>query len=321
MWKIFKRKVQERKVIDTKPVAPRLAQRQVAAASRRLGEAVQRVVLDAKQGKNKKTKVTRGKKTSNEHQDEKWKIQLLKVLGSSTDVTDVEILLQHSACENFVSICMENELPPNLIHCMRLLRVVELKNSNEANEESVGPTSLEACNKVEKLLCFLCVNTEVGEQLRPHLFGLLSLSAARYPSNAVHIAKATSNIIARFAKGCFTPSMCSFLHDREMIRHMTEDMKELCGMSPSSLSTSQSNCLHGNEAEIYGLWYYSLAAIVNMVIEAAVRCENFELLREFESVGGYDVLKFAIDNSSYENREKILELQQMLGTVSRSFVE
>lgn len=213
---------------------------------------------------------------------------------------------------------MENELPPNLIHCMRLLRVLELKNSKEEKETEARPMSLEECNKVEKLLCFLCVNTEVREQLRLHLFGLLSLSSARYPSNAVHIAKAASHIIVMFAKGCFTPSICSFLHDRNMIKHMTEDVKELCGLSPSSLSTSQSNCLQGNEAETYGLWYSSLAAIVNMVKEAAVQFENLDLLQDFESVGGYDVLKFAIDNSSYENREKILELQRILGNISKT---
>ena len=54
---------------------------------------------------------------------------------------------------------------------------------------------------------------------------------------------------------------------------------------------------------------------------AAVQCENFELLREFESGGGYDVLKFVTDNSSYENRGKMLELQQSLDALSKYFIE
>lgn len=96
---------------------------------------------------------------------------------------------------------------------------------------------------------------------------------------------------------------------------MTEDAKERCGISSSSTSFT-SNCLTSSEAESYGLWYSSLAAIINVIREAAVRFENLDLLRDFESVEGYHVLEFAIENSStIENKEKMLELQHILSNI------
>ena len=40
------------------------------------------------------------------------------------DVCNIDILLENATCERFVLQCVENELPPNLIHCLRLLRVL-----------------------------------------------------------------------------------------------------------------------------------------------------------------------------------------------------
>jgi hypothetical protein len=75
------------------------------------------------------------------------------------------------------------------------------------------------------------VDPSVGEQLRPHLFGLLALSGASYPTSGIHVAQAASNIIAAIAQHCLTRQLVWFIHDRKMIMHMTDDVKELCGMS------------------------------------------------------------------------------------------
>eukprot|EP00529_Nitzschia_sp_RCC80_P040343 CAMPEP_0113479672 /NCGR_PEP_ID=MMETSP0014_2-20120614/21450_1 /TAXON_ID=2857 /ORGANISM="Nitzschia sp." /LENGTH=85 /DNA_ID=CAMNT_0000373017 /DNA_START=29 /DNA_END=283 /DNA_ORIENTATION=+ /assembly_acc=CAM_ASM_000159 len=83
--------------------------------------------------------------------------------------------------------CLENELPPNMIHCLRLLRVLELQHASssshqasQGNEQqqqqqktadgtvlSLSPISSKATAKVSQLLCTLCTNQSVGEQLRP----------------------------------------------------------------------------------------------------------------------------------------------------------
>ena len=80
----------------------------------------------------------------------------------------MDTLLAHCSCDKFVLRCLENELPPNLIHCMRLLRVLELQRahsyiaSREGSSEdasstdgdsalNIVPSSKEATKKVEKL--------------------------------------------------------------------------------------------------------------------------------------------------------------------------
>ena len=81
---------------------------------------------------------------------------------------DVDTLLAYSSCDKFSLQCLENELPPNLIHCMRLLRVLELQRahlyiaSREGSSEdasstdgdlalNIVPSSKAATKKVEKL--------------------------------------------------------------------------------------------------------------------------------------------------------------------------
>ena len=52
------------------------------------------------------------------------------------EVCDIDILLENSTCKRFVLRCVKNELPPNLIHCLRLLQVLELQhNAAYANQQ------------------------------------------------------------------------------------------------------------------------------------------------------------------------------------------
>jgi len=80
--------------------------------------------------------------------------------------------------------CMESELPPNLLYCLRLLRVLELQlahfhlsNQSFSDDLSNAVESLSklATSKIEQLLILLCTDETVGEQLRPHLFWRLVL--------------------------------------------------------------------------------------------------------------------------------------------------
>ncbi len=235
--------------------------------------------------------------------------------------SDIDTLLAYSDCDKFVLRCLENELPPNLIHCLRLLRVLELQmahsfalstvmnseNSDDNQTREVVPLSTNATKKVEKLLCKLCCEQSVGEQLRPHLFGLLALSGATYPLNAVHVAQTASNVIIAVAKDCLNHNLSFFLHDRQMVVHMTDDVKELCGMTNSSSSNVASYFMLGPEAERHGLWYFALRAVVQLVKESCSK-NFYGLLKDFYSAGGYHVLCYAILHSSMEHMKKMLEL-------------
>lgn len=283
-------------------------ERRVSVAARNLGDGVQRIVMAAK-GSNK------GSSKS------EWKSQLLQLLGDgpkderfANDMGDMEILLENSKCEKFVLRCVENELPPNLIHCLRLLRVLELQHASSQKQKGKGeasPISTTGTSKVSKLLCLLCTDPAVGEQLRPHLFGLLALSGASYPPCGVHVAQAASSVIISFSQHCLSTSLVWFLHDRKMIRHMVDDTKELVGMTDVSASSSSQVCLYGKEAERAGLWVVGLQTVVHLVTNS---CNHhcLELLKDFESAGGYHVLLYSISNSSGVQTKKLLELVTFL---------
>ena len=338
-------------------------ERKVSTAARNLGDGVQQIVVAAK---------NRG--------GSEWKIELLELLGRS----DLQILLENSKCNKFVLRCVENELPPNLIHCLRLLRVLELQHvaakqqqqqqeektddkdeakekeeskdddddnktdeSQEettddasaaqddasatqdeddtsqasatpqdkeeeslAQEQATHEASVQATEKVSQLLCLLCKDQSVGEQLRPHLFGLLALSGASYPLSGVHVAKAASDVICAFSQHCLSNNLVWFLHDRKMIVHMTDDIKELCGITEVTSSAS-SLCLYGAAAEKAGLWVIAIKTVVNLVTYS---CNHncVELLKDFDKASGYSVLYHAVKNAGPENTKKLLELVTML---------
>eukprot|EP00984_Skeletonema_dohrnii_P014346 scaffold6009_cov103-Skeletonema_dohrnii-CCMP3373.AAC.1 len=335
-------------------------ERKVSISARNLGDGVSRIVLAARMGG--------GSSGQSGNDPEEWKVRLLKLLGGSDEdnkrtsngdssaltedgvasgggnneaPSDIDILLENSTCERFVLRCVENELPPNLIHCLRLLRVLELQHdhsvaqkqqqlrrsrrsdygeNNDGHEGDLivpaSPLSTQAAAKVSKLLCLLCSDPSVGEQLRPHLFGLLALSGASYPNSGVHIAAAASDVILAFSRSCLSASLVWFLHDRKMIVHMTDDIKELCAMtgsgpsSPSSSNNSSSGnnrCLYGKDAEEKGLWVIAIRTVVHLVSNSC-HYQCVELLKDYDSAGGYHVLAYAISNSSMKHVPKLLEL-------------
>jgi len=335
-------------------------ERKVSISARNLGDGVSRIVLAARMGG--------GSSGQSGNDPEEWKVRLLKLLGGSDEdnqrnsngdssaltedgvasgggnneaPSDIDILLENSTCERFVLRCVENELPPNLIHCLRLLRVLELQHdhsvaqkqqqlrrsrrsdygeNNDGHEDDLivpaSPLSTQAAAKVSKLLCLLCSDPSVGEQLRPHLFGLLALSGASYPNSGVHIAAAASDVILAFSRSCLSASLVWFLHDRKMIVHMTDDIKELCAMtgsgpsSPSSSNNSSSGnnrCLYGKDAEEKGLWVIAIRTVVHLVSNSC-HYQCVELLKDYDSAGGYHVLAYAISNSSMKHVPKLLEL-------------
>jgi hypothetical protein len=292
-------------------------ERKVSLAARNLCYGIQRIVLAAK-GKS----------------GVEWKAELLSLLGGSDDSTpsshcDLDVLLVAPKNEKFVLRCLENELPPNMIHCLRLLRVLELQHANQRHKENaarvqagkkskpIKPISSRATSKVSQLLCTLCTDPSVGEQLRPHLFGLLALSGASYPASGVHVAKGASQVIIAFAENCLSNSLVWFLHDRKMIIHMTDDIKELCGLTASgdltNASTSNALSLYGAEAEKEGLWAISLSTVIHLVVNSC-RHNCKELLKDFEAAKGNEVLKGAILQSKSKHGKALMNLIPLLAT-------
>jgi len=311
-------------------------ERIVSNAARRLGENIQKIVTIAKMPSSA---------DPNTNSNTEWKTHLLKILGNTEPTnphdlfSDIDLLLTNYDSDKFVLRCMENELPPNLIHCLRLLRVLELQVAAQADIDAMNntatatlndtvddanisssiqqeqqpttipipPKSEKATEKVVKLFCLLCTDPGVGEQLRPHLFGLLALSGASYPLNGLHVARGASVVISKFSEECLTNSIVHFLHDRNMIVHMTDDVKELCCMTNSVRSVAGTRCLQGEDAEESGFWVIALTSIVQ-IVKLSCNHGTSDLLNDFDSAGGYHVLCYAILNSSSSNLGKLLEL-------------
>eukprot|EP00977_Amphora_coffeiformis_P013109 scaffold3364_cov161-Amphora_coffeaeformis.AAC.4 len=291
-------------------------EKQVSQAAAALGDGVQKIVLAAKQ------------KTVEETQ---WKAEFLQLLGNNptdnnTRKGDMDILLASSKCERFVLRCVEAELPPNLIHCLRLLRVLELQHAAKKAQESeqgdaeetsekepIEAIGRRATNKVARLLALLCKDAAVGEQLRPHLFGLLALSGASYPRSGVHVAHAASDVITALADGCLTRQLIWFIHERKMILHMTDDIKELTGMVAQSVNsqvattTAAAHGLLGADAEEVGLWLVAIKTVVHLVT-SSVRFPTVDLVKDFDAAGGYAVLQYAIHHSTRQHGNRLIAL-------------
>lgn len=101
-------------------------ERKVSASARNFFDGVQKIIAAAKRAEE----------------------LLIDILSLCTNITEQEekpseldILLKNANCAKFVIQCLEKELSPNLIHCLRLVRVLELENADTAINDNSNETS------------------------------------------------------------------------------------------------------------------------------------------------------------------------------------
>lgn len=159
---------------------------------------------------------------------------------------------QHPA---FVKLCVDAGLPSNLVHCLRIMRVVEFESAMHDNAGGVGgstatttsafdasspgegedeavplgdnealasplspdddrPRTERATERIGQLLVTLCSDKSagVGEQIKPHLPGLLSLAVSAYPPNGAHVQETARAVVEALMGGCLNSSMVWLLH-------------------------------------------------------------------------------------------------------------
>ena len=139
----------------------------------------------------------------------------------------------------------------------------------------------------------------MGYQLRPYLFGLLAVLGASYPLSGVHVALASSSVIKVFFESYLLASLVWFFHNRKIIIHMTDNVKELCGMTtvnnpPSVLLMTL--CLYWSAAEAVELWVVALQTVVHLV-KSSCHYQDLEILLDFDAAGRNHVLCYAISNA------------------------
>ncbi|CAN0567317.1 unnamed protein product, partial [Ectocarpus sp. 12 AP-2014] len=133
----------------------------------------------------------------------------------------------------FVKLCVDAGLPSNLVHCLRIMRVVEfesaMRDGTGGDDEASGdegrpspslpedddrPQTKRATERIGKLLVTLCSDKSagVGEQIKPHLPGLLSLAVSAYPPNGAHVQETARAVVEALMGGCLNSSMVWLLH-------------------------------------------------------------------------------------------------------------
>lgn len=158
----------------------------------------------------------------------------------------------------FVKLCVDAGLPSNLVHCLRIMRVVEFESAmhesgsgndnggpgaaasevgsfvtdDEGNPDTAGgsstpraaaaatrvatdrPQTKRATERIGRLLVKLCQDKSagVGEQIKPHLPGLLSLAVSAYPVNGAHVQETARAVVEALMAGCLNSSMVWLLH-------------------------------------------------------------------------------------------------------------
>lgn len=231
----------------------------------------------------------------------------------------LEALMDHP---QFISRCLEAALPPNLGHCLRLMRVIELEAASrggvEESKAPLEPQTVEAAARVARVLSRLCQEGAVVEQLRHHLEGLLKLSTASYPPSGVHVQRAAGSVVEAMARWALSSSLVWYMHDRQIMMQMADDLFELCGIaagqeaptdeSRSACATAIApNCLlAGTKAEAAGLWVTAAASIVALAMGSARY--SAALLADFQEARGYKALRFMVRRSHPDRRPKLLNV-------------
>jgi hypothetical protein len=295
-----------------------------------------------------------------QHQQPRWAgtDELLELLSSAPTSTDVEgqgqpgadgaaaapvvvlgtleALMDHP---QFVSRCLEAALPPNLGHCLRLMRVIELEAATGVGpaETPPEPLTVEATARIGRVLGRLCQEGPVVEQLRHHLEGLLKLTTASYPPSGVHVQRTAVGVVEAMAGGALSSSLVWFIHDRQIVMQMADDLFELCGIapgqeaptdaegslagsgsSPMERMDSLSDCLlSGARAEAAGLWMAAASSVVALAVGSARF--SAALLADFQEARGYEALRYMVRHSHSDRRPDLLNrLAALVGACVRA---
>ncbi|CAM9400736.1 unnamed protein product, partial [Scytosiphon promiscuus] len=182
----------------------------------------------------------------------------------------------------FVKLCVDAGLPSNLVHCLRIMRVVEFESARHdiagvggtaapssfgasassddqeedgavrAGEETEPsrlspdderPRTERATERIGRLLVTLCGDRSagVGEQIKPHLPGLLSLAVSAYPRNGAHVQETARAVVEALMDGCLNSSMVWLLHYNKAMLDVVGELRHLSGLDGTALKSPTSS--------------------------------------------------------------------------------
>jgi hypothetical protein len=185
-----------------------------------------------------------------------------------------EALLSYKSHPYFARLCVEASLPSNLVHCLRIMRVVEFETAKGASgaasvpsqkfgwadedldlagdglpkrseaegwEEGISCLTIVATQRLTSLLVILVGSGEPGlaEQVKPHLRRLLSLAVSSSPRNGIHIQTSAQVVISALCRGGLTGAAVWPLHHNKVMPDLVDELRHLAGLNVTALSCSQ----------------------------------------------------------------------------------
>ena len=214
------------------------------------------------------------------------------------------ILLKLSKYHFLVEYCRQVGLAASLINSMRLLRMLEIKNTKiNAQEQkmdksktmSIGIT-FKASKNVTDLLSILCSDPQTIEQLRPILLKLLCYPLSALPTMGVHLQPHCASVIKATCKYGLTTSIVWFLHDVQVISHMLNHLSELV----ASTLDEKHKLINNENVQHDDMWIIAIECIIDLLCYSAKISSSTILLSDFEAANGYKIFVNIIRSCSVE---------------------
>ena len=272
-------------------VSPDLVPSIISGAANALADSVQEIVSDTA---NLKGDSISGYQTLLDILDDQSFIVDPAEFSRGRGVGCVNILLQYVDHPKFIEICSQANLATVLFQALRLLRMMEIKQSKncESFEGDCGVT-YNASRNICKIMEKLCSKASTIEQVRQLLVKILTFPVGIFPSKGIHIQIHSADIIFAMCKSGFTSQQIWFLHDVQAVNHMVRQLGELVMVtsdSTSNLNASRDGndstdfLLRGLAAEREGMWITGIKCVVDVV--NAGGGTSSVLLNDFEIAGG-----------------------------------
>ena len=241
-------------------------------------------------------------------------IEEINFIAASRGRGCLAILCRYSNHLSLVEMCTQATLAPSLMHSLRVLRMMEVKNGSggvPSGDELAGRSlsTVVACERVCTILAALCAQNITLEQLRPSLTKLLQLPLSPLPESGLHFQTQVASVVHSLCRSALSSQIVWCLRDSQAIAVMVKSLRELTALDTGSGSKRGGGgdvLLRGKLAEHKGMWITATACLVALL--NASDSYSPVLMTEFEACHGYDLLVHIVVHSSRDRGMKMMNV-------------
>lgn len=216
----------------------------------------------------------------------------------------LEVLLVNILHSEMRSISMQFKLASSLFQALRLLRIMEVVSASSSSEHAASSTpelgiTILSCKRLCALLQHLCGDSQVLEEMRPHLTKLLCFPISNKPG--LHIQYESMSVVSSICKHGLSWQLIWFLHDNRVVQLMIHALVEIITNKQGIIDN------HSEEAD---LWMLGTQCIVDLVASSAA--VSGVLVQDFEQASGNDTLTRVICHSNRVRTTRLINLAMKL---------